>query len=755
MFADLPLIVLSLSGLAYLVLWAAVIRDRGVRGATARMLSAYLLLSAGWAALQALLRLQQLALLRGFDIFTLERLALYCLGLLAVILFQLTRRFERRAAPGWGGWAAGAGLLGLAALLYENPLGLPDLLPAGGRQVDRVLAAYAVILAAWFGFMGGAVLVTAHSLSRRVSPLHRNRNTYWLLAAVLAAAGQALFLARQAAPASLLLVLAAGAAVYTQLNFNLPDLRVLRRRAVRFVVMAALAMAAYTGGYLAIQAAARATPGLPPAAAGAALAALLILLFNPLLNAVQGLVNRLAGGLRYDARQTLSKYSTNVSNILDLQRLAATAVGLVGEAIGVSSGALATAERQPGDDFWDDAGGAYLVRSISAGGKALPEGRLSASNPAVEYLRREHQPLLQYDIDLLPRFRAMDPAERAWFDSLGMDVYVPIFAQERWIGLLALGPKQSGDRYFPEDLALLQTLADQTAVALENARLYDHLKQRNAENERLNAELKAANVELARLDRAKSDFINIASHELRTPLTQVIGYNDILSEMLKTGDLPPETGIQMVGNVRKAARRLEEVVDSMFDISNLEARTLSLARSPVTLAAIVSVAIDTWTSGLNDRQQTIAVRGVSGLPGLVADPKRLTQVFSHLIQNAIKSTPDGGKITLSGRLVEGDGEPEGAGARQYIEVVVSDTGVGIDPDDLERIFEKFYRVGNVLLHSTGDTKFMGAGPGLGLTIARGIVEAHGGRLWAESPGHDEQTFPGASFHVLLPVKPEA
>lgn len=111
----------------------------------------------------------------------------------------------------------------------------------------------------------------------------------------------------------------------------------------------------------------------------------------------------------------------------------------------------------------------------------------------------------------------MDSDERAWVSSLKMDVYVPIYAKDEWIGILALGPKISGDRYFYEDLMLLKTLADQTAAALENARLYQNLKDRNADNERLNQELKTANQELARLDQAKSDFINIASHELRTP----------------------------------------------------------------------------------------------------------------------------------------------------------------------------------------------------------------------------------------------
>jgi signal transduction histidine kinase len=323
---------------------------------------------------------------------------------------------------------------------------------------------------------------------------------------------------------------------------------------------------------------------------------------------------------------------------------------------------------------------------------------------------------------------------------------VPIYTNERWAGLLALGPKVSGDRYFDEDLAFLQTIADQTAVALENARLYDNLKQRNTENERLNVRLTAANQELARLDKAKSDFINIASHELRTPLTQVKGFNDLLSEMVKSHAVELDSAEQMTDAVSRATQRLEDIVETMFDVSKVDTNTLDLECAPVSLASILTAAVETWRKGLQERAQSISVEGISGLPQVCADGRRLTQVFANLIQNAIKFTPDRGQISVSGR-VTCPTDP----AEQFVEITVADTGIGIAAEDLERIFEKFYRVGNVLLHSTGDTKFKGSGPGLGLTIARGIVEAHGGRIRAESPGHDEEKCPGARFIVLLPV----
>jgi signal transduction histidine kinase len=113
----------------------------------------------------------------------------------------------------------------------------------------------------------------------------------------------------------------------------------------------------------------------------------------------------------------------------------------------------------------------------------------------------------------------------------------------------------------------------------------------------------------------------------------------------------------------------------------------------------------------------------------------------NLICNAIKYTPDGGEITIGGRCLPG-----------FAELVIADTGIGIPVRDQTRIFETFGRVGDALLHSSGKTKFRGGGPGLGLPIARGILEAHGGAIWAESPGRDEETCPGSTFHLLIPLR---
>lgn len=122
--------------------------------------------------------------------------------------------------------------------------------------------------------------------------------------------------------------------------------------------------------------------------------------------------------------------------------------------------------------------------------------------------------------------------------------------------------------------------------------------------------------------------------------------------------------------------------------------------------------------------------------------QRLAQALRNVVLNAIKYTPDGGRIAITGQLRDDE-----------VWIAVRDSGIGIDPQYHELIFQKFFRTHDPSLHSSGATKFLGAGPGLGLTIARGVIEAHGGRIWVESDGEDRKTLPGSTFTIALPLHP--
>ncbi len=257
-------------------------------------------------------------------------------------------------------------------------------------------------------------------------------------------------------------------------------------------------------------------------------------------------------------------------------------------------------------------------------------------------------------------------------------------------------------------------------------------------------ELQRANEELQRIDRMKTDFVVLASHELRTPLTVIYGYTQLLLENPDVPGSEEEEGSprHLISQVAHATRRLSQVVEDILNVSLIDADRLELALGPIALAPLVESVIENITSLGPERDLTFELEGLGDLPPMVGDGDRLHQAFWNVISNAMKYTPDGGRITIRGEIVEG-----------AVHLTVQDTGIGIDPEEQERIFDRFYVLEDTMLHRSSNTAFKGGGLGLGLTVARGIIKAHGGQIWAESPGRDEKQLPGATFHILLPLSP--
>ena len=264
-----------------------------------------------------------------------------------------------------------------------------------------------------------------------------------------------------------------------------------------------------------------------------------------------------------------------------------------------------------------------------------------------------------------------------------------------------------------------------------------------AKLEKKTAELEEKNEILRKMDKTKTNFISISAHELRTPLTLIMGY----SQMLEL-DLQKDPEMQKLAQgILEGAERMTDVVESMLDVSRIDSNALILRKASIQLEPVIRKLQKEFTSALEERHIIFSAEGLEKLPPITADPDMMQKVFYHLMMNAIKFTPDGGNVKISGRFVNGTEPPQ-------VEVSVCDTGIGVDPGMHDLIFEKFSQTGEVLMHSSGKTKFKGGGPGLGLSIARGIINAHGGRIRVESPGHDEETFPGSTFIVSLPVPPK-
>jgi signal transduction histidine kinase len=255
----------------------------------------------------------------------------------------------------------------------------------------------------------------------------------------------------------------------------------------------------------------------------------------------------------------------------------------------------------------------------------------------------------------------------------------------------------------------------------------------------LSNELESQRQRAERLDQSKSNFISVAAHEFKTPLTLVEGYAEMLSDLAVSN---PDQIPGLLQGIQTGVYRLRELVNDMIDVSLIDNHLMSLQFQPIWLNRSFNLLKAEFQNTLKNRQLSLEVQPFPGSETpLFADPERIYQALKNLVSNAIKYTPDGGKITIDGRIMPG-----------FIEITITDTGIGIAPENQEAIFEKFGQLGNVSLHSSGKTKFKGGGPGLGLPIARGILQTHGGTLWVESPGYDEAKCPGSTFHLLLPIR---
>ncbi|MBL8150071.1 MAG: GAF domain-containing protein [Blastocatellia bacterium] len=321
-----------------------------------------------------------------------------------------------------------------------------------------------------------------------------------------------------------------------------------------------------------------------------------------------------------------------------------------------------------------------------------------------------------------------------------MDVPI-IDSNGKVIGVLDVRRKAGNRPFTDSDCKLVEELAYQAAVALENASLYGKLEEKSlmlseslSEIERLYQNEQQINYALQELDQMKTDFMIVSSHEMRTPLTVLKGYIELILE----GALGSLTKSQMrsLETCLKTVDRLISSFNEILEIVKIDANRINLDIVKLDLKWVAKDLLNELDKHLQDRNLTLSVEIESSLPKVFGDLEKLRMVLKNLLQNAIKFTPDDGQIYLKAKL-EGD----------MVHIRVEDTGIGIESSELERIFEKFYTGTDAMYHSSGEYEFGTRGAGLGLTIVRGYVRAHQGMIWAESAGSGK----GSSFHILLPV----
>ena len=331
--------------------------------------------------------------------------------------------------------------------------------------------------------------------------------------------------------------------------------------------------------------------------------------------------------------------------------------------------------------------------------------------------------------------RLGDGRDERWKDDLPDGLHsllvVPLVARDEALGVVELAHTRPR-AYHEEEQQFLTTLAGQAATAIENARLLEE----------------AAKVEAFReLDRLKSELLSTVSHELRTPLVSIKGYAETL--LRQDVEWTEEQRREFLQSIHEESEHLRTLIEDLLQMSQIEAGRLRLSRQPLRLNRLAQRVVR--KARQQARQHSIAANFSGDLPLVDADPKRVEQVLTNLIQNAIKYSPDGGAIRVRGLAATArpSGEHDFPGSSpSHVVVAVADEGVGIPGEQGQLIFDRFYRIDGELARETG-------GSGLGLAICRGIVEAHGGRIWVESPGVIVRAGDGgrgSTFYFSLPVR---
>lgn len=589
----------------------------------------------------------------------------------------------------------------------------------------------------WLVFSCLVIILSARWTLRAPLAFYRNRGIYWLGLLGPLLAGQALALVQDRWGEIVLVphfLGTTGVTICALANY-LPNIKSFLRSVASNMVLAVATALLYALGLVIIQPLFWMGAGLHVPVIGATVVAIVLgLIHHPFHRLIGRIVNRLLWGKGYDPAWIVRDYGRIIGNVLDLEQLATVVVGTISEVLEIQRGALLVITKTEGP---------VTLRVIEGMGQITRrEITLAPASPILLHLTMRGEHFFQYDLDYHRDLQEASYSEKEELRSLDMEIYLPILARERLLGVLVLGPHGKGEPYGSQEVALLATLAQQTAVALQNAYLFGNLRALNAEITQLNEDLRTAYERLKKLDQAKTDFLSIASHELRTPLTVIQGYTDVLTEIAADHSLTPEHAIGITTNLKAGVERLAAVVTAIIDASEIEVKAIDIHRASTTLSAVMATAVGPWREAFEKRHISLTPQGIDDIPPIEADFQRLSQAFGNIISNAIKYTPDGGQVSIEASMVD----------QEHFEVVIADTGVGIAPEDQPLIFEKFYRVGDLLLHSTGDAKFKGAGPGLGLHIAQGVIEAHGGRIWVESEGYDEERCPGSAFHVLLPLR---
>ena len=350
----------------------------------------------------------------------------------------------------------------------------------------------------------------------------------------------------------------------------------------------------------------------------------------------------------------------------------------------------------------------HFSHSIGEGSEGLRDVTVPLDDSIAGWIVRKRKPLLIRDAKTDPWWHSQVD-KTIEFDTRSI-LGVPLKVKDEIIGVLELLNKVGDQGFSQDDIQIASTLAAQAAIAIENARLLD--------------ELQRAYDDLAELDQLKSDFVSVASHELRTPLAVILGYASFLRD-----EVSGEAGEQLE-IVLQSAMRLRSIIDDMVNLRHVDTGESQLEREVFSMTELISEVSNEFVQLAKAKELVLRIDLPDDPLKIDADRQKIYLVLANLLSNAIKFTPDRGRVQVSAER-KGD----------ELWIAVMDTGVGISERDHNRIFDRFFQVEPSLTRRY-------EGMGLGLSIAKDMVELHNGRVWVESVAGK-----GSRFTLVLPVSP--
>ncbi|MBI2156071.1 MAG: GAF domain-containing protein [Candidatus Rokubacteria bacterium] len=430
---------------------------------------------------------------------------------------------------------------------------------------------------------------------------------------------------------------------------------------------------------------------------------LMTLLVSPLGHRLEDQIERLMFSRRRGCYETLLDLSKRMSTILDFGRLMETLVHGLVRGVPLTHCVLM---------IYDAAQSAFIVyREETNIGEGAGVSSIPVDSPVVQWLNQTGRLLVKEEVKLNPVIAEYFETAEGELEEIKASLIVPLKIENKLTGILLVGEKLSGDIFDAQELEVLSVLANQVAISLENARLYE--------------ELASSNAQLMQASRLKSQFLASMSHELRTPLNSIIGFSKVLLNRLD-GDLTERQEVY-IRSVHNSGTHLLQLINGILDFSRIEAGKLEMMPEDLDLHDLIDECIESSLPMARGKQLKIEKDVPLETPRLTADRTKVKQILLNLLSNAIK-------FTQQGRVVIGVvAEPEA------VRISVADTGVGIRDEDLARLFEPFQQLDNPVARGAGGT-------GLGLAISKKFVELHGGRIWAESRENQ-----GSTFHFTLPL----